>query len=144
MVAVGQVVTSGGSGGPHTHAWSDVTGEPDFALTGHTHTAPAWGDVTGKPSTFTPSAHTHAITDTTGLQAALDSKATAAALTALDTATSTALAGKADTGHTHTAAPVIMKRWNGSAYVDASDARIYVGVGDPGVMPEGSVWIGPS
>lgn len=58
----------------------------------------AWGDITGKPSTFapvigsgaadavagndarltnarTPTAHTHAIADTTGLQAALDAKA---------------------------------------------------------------------
>jgi hypothetical protein len=37
--------------------------------------ASAWADITGKPSTFTPSAHTHAIADTTGLQAALDGKA---------------------------------------------------------------------
>jgi hypothetical protein len=34
----------------------------------------AWADVTGKPSTFTPSAHTHVIADTTGLQTALDGK----------------------------------------------------------------------
>lgn len=34
----------------------------------------AWADVTGKPSTFTPSAHTHAIADVTSLQAALDGK----------------------------------------------------------------------
>lgn len=40
-----------------------------------TNTAPSWGDVTGKPSTFAPSAHTHAIANTTGLQAALDAKA---------------------------------------------------------------------
>ena len=37
--------------------------------------ASAWADITGKPSTFTPSAHSHAIADTTGLQAALDGKA---------------------------------------------------------------------
>jgi hypothetical protein len=37
----------------------------------------AWGDVTGKPSTFTPSAHTHAIADVTGLQTALDGKRSA-------------------------------------------------------------------
>jgi hypothetical protein len=39
----------------------------------------AWGNVayselTGTPSTFTPSAHTHAIADVTGLQTALDAK----------------------------------------------------------------------
>lgn len=34
----------------------------------------AWTGVTGKPSTFTPSAHSHVISDTTGLQTALDGK----------------------------------------------------------------------
>lgn len=33
-----------------------------------------WAGVTGKPSTFTPSAHTHAISDVTGLQTTLDGK----------------------------------------------------------------------
>lgn len=33
-----------------------------------------WSELSGKPSTFTPSAHTHAIADTTGLQDALDAK----------------------------------------------------------------------
>lgn len=36
----------------------------------------AWSDITGKPATFTPSAHTQAISTITGLQAELDSKAT--------------------------------------------------------------------
>jgi hypothetical protein len=38
-------------------------------------TAVAWNDVTGKPTTFAPSAHTHAISEVTGLQGALDDKA---------------------------------------------------------------------
>lgn len=33
-----------------------------------------WDELEGKPSTFPPSAHTHAIADVTGLQAALDGK----------------------------------------------------------------------
>jgi hypothetical protein len=33
-----------------------------------------WNGITNKPSTFPPSAHTHVIADTTGLQAALDAK----------------------------------------------------------------------
>lgn len=33
-----------------------------------------WSGVTDKPSTFTPSAHTHSISDVTGLQTALDGK----------------------------------------------------------------------
>ena len=37
-----------------------------------------WGNVTGKPETFTPSTHTHSLSDTTGLQEALDVKATSA------------------------------------------------------------------
>ena len=35
---------------------------------------PTWTQVTGKPTTFTPSSHGHAITDTTGLQDALNAK----------------------------------------------------------------------
>ena len=40
-------------------------------------TSVPWSGVTGKPSTFTPSAHTHTITNVTGLQTALDGKAAA-------------------------------------------------------------------
>lgn len=43
----------------------------------------AWADVTGKPATFAPATHTHTVANVTGLQAALDAKATTAALTAL-------------------------------------------------------------
>jgi hypothetical protein len=49
-----------------------------------------WESITGKPTTFTPSAHTHTIADTTDLQSALDAKAD-----------DTDLAGKADLVHTH-------------------------------------------
>jgi hypothetical protein len=38
-------------------------------------TSVAWGDISGKPGSFTPSAHTHAISDVTGLTAALSGKA---------------------------------------------------------------------
>jgi len=34
----------------------------------------AWANITGTPSTFTPSSHTHVISDVTGLQTALDGK----------------------------------------------------------------------
>lgn len=72
----------------HTHSIADVTGLQaaldgkqavgDYATQGDVSDAidaipaPTWGDVSGKPSTFTPAAHTHAIADVTGLQAALD------------------------------------------------------------------------
>ena len=45
---------------------------------------PAWADITGKPSVFPHDSHRHAISDVTGLQAALDGRATDAELTALD------------------------------------------------------------
>lgn len=44
----------------------------------------AWGNLTGKPSTFPPSAHSHAIADVTGLQAALDATLSASSYTAAD------------------------------------------------------------
>ncbi|WP_299489373.1 hypothetical protein [uncultured Gordonia sp.] len=45
--------------------------------------ATSWNDLDDKPATFPPSAHTHAIADTTGLQAALDAKtATSRTITA--------------------------------------------------------------
>lgn len=40
-----------------------------------------YASLTGKPTTFTPSAHTHVIADTAGLQAALDAKASTASVT---------------------------------------------------------------
>ncbi|ATE85204.1 hypothetical protein SEA_ESPERER_24 [Streptomyces phage Esperer] len=40
----------------HTHSWSDITGEPAFASSSHTH---SWSSITSKPSTFTPSSHSH-------------------------------------------------------------------------------------
>lgn len=69
--------------------------DPNFATTitqqlanksdvGHTHTVAnitnfpstwSWNSISGKPSSFTPSSHTHAISEVTGLQSALDGKA---------------------------------------------------------------------
>lgn len=54
--------------------------------------AVAWGNVSGKPSTFTPSSHTHAISDVTGLQTALNGKQAAGSYAAAS--------------HTHTIAQV--------------------------------------
>lgn len=163
MVAVGQVVTGGGA--PHTHAWSEVTGEPNFALaadlaaldsatstalagkagTGHTHAYATVESVTALDGTVdqlhervedletAPPAHTHAWADITGEP----SFALASDVTALD--------GRVDTLEAAPAppTPVYIQAWNGSAYADATTARIFVGETDPGAMPEGSVWIGP-
>jgi hypothetical protein len=53
-----------------------------------------WGNISNTPSTFTPSAHTHVISDVTGLQTALDAKAPLAspALTGTPTAPTAATA----------------------------------------------------
>lgn len=58
-----------------------------------------YASLTGKPTSFIPSAHTHAISDITGLQASLDSKATTASLSGYVTssALTTTLSGYATT-----------------------------------------------
>jgi len=53
----------------------------------------AWSGVTGKPTTFTPSAHSHAISDVTGLQTALDAKAPLASPALTGTPTAPTAAG---------------------------------------------------
>ena len=52
--------------GRQSEAWSEVV-IPEASATD-------WGDVTNKPTEFPPSAHAHAISDVTGLQAELDGK----------------------------------------------------------------------
>lgn len=71
-----------------------VNGEPAWADGGGGGVS-SWNDLTDKPATFPPAGHTHTVANVTGLQAALDAKADAAA-------TTSALAGKAATSHTHT------------------------------------------
>ena len=56
-----------------------VTGQDGVArLTGGSSASVDWADLTGVPGSFPPDAHTQAISTITGLQAALDGKATAA------------------------------------------------------------------
>jgi hypothetical protein len=69
-----------------------------------------WSAVLNKPSTFTPSTHTHAISDVTNLQNTLDAKqgivsgVSNTEISYLDGVTSaiqTQINGKANTSHTH-------------------------------------------
>lgn len=53
---------------PTSHAASMITGLSDVATSG------SYDDLSGKPTTMTPSAHTHAQSDITGLTAALSEK----------------------------------------------------------------------
>ncbi len=71
----------------------------------------AWTNVTGKPSTFTPSTHSHAISDTTGLQTALDGKqATLVSATNIKTINGASVLGSGDltVSGTGGGAPAIM------------------------------------
>lgn len=193
MVATGQV--SSGGGAPHTHAWSEVTGEPDFALAAsvdaldvrvdalelagsaptwdsisgkpstftpsahtqgwdtitskpsvfppdtHTH---AYADVTGKPSTFTPSAHTHAWSEVTGKPTTFPPDAHTHAQYAETTAVTTitdALDTRVDALEAAPAPVVWVQYWNGSAYVDAAAARIYIGGPGPSSPVNGDLHV---
>lgn len=63
----GEVYTVNGMQGNVTLSAADVGARPSTYV-------PAWGEVTGKPTTFTPSAHTHAQSEITGLTTALAGK----------------------------------------------------------------------
>jgi hypothetical protein len=69
---------------------------------------PSWTEVTSKPTTFTPSAHAHAISEITSLQTALDGKAGTSHTHAISAVTNlqTTLDGKSPLGHTHTVGEV--------------------------------------
>ena len=54
-------------------AWDDITGKPSW-IDSDTKPSYNWSEIGGKPSTFTPSAHTHSISDVTDLQVALNDK----------------------------------------------------------------------
>jgi hypothetical protein len=66
----------------------------------------------------------------TATQTALDLKASVTSVTAVSDRV-TAVEGMT---------PVVMV-WSGSAYVESTTARVYVGPDDPGTVPDGSVWI---
>ena len=78
----------------------------------------AWADITGLPAAFPPEAHSHAISDTTGLQSALDGKQAAGSYAAAT--------------HTHTASAISDSTMAGRALLTAADAaaqRTALGLG---------------
>jgi len=71
LVELLQNIGGGGGSGDMTKAVYDTDGD---GVVDAAESVP-WSGVTGKPSTFTPSSHTHSISEVTNLQAALDGKA---------------------------------------------------------------------
>lgn len=71
---------------------NDLTTWSEFSAVSSAAMSVAWTDVTGKPASFTPSAHTHAVSDVSGLQTALDLKQAAGSYAAAS--------------HTHTASQI--------------------------------------
>lgn len=73
---------------------SDNDGKVDAAETAD---SVPWTGITGKPSSFTPATHSHAISQVTGLQSALDAKATLASPTFSGTPTAPTAASGTNT-----------------------------------------------
>lgn len=104
-----QTALDGKASSSHTHSLSAITD----AGTAASHNVPATGDaasgevVKGNDSRLsdarTPTTHSHAISDVTGLQTALDGKASSSHSHAISDVTGlqTALDGKAASSHTH-------------------------------------------
>lgn len=63
----------------------------------------SWADIKDKPSSFTPSAHSHSVSDVSGLQGQLDGKASSAHTHTIANVTNlqAELNKKSDTGHSH-------------------------------------------
>jgi len=116
----------------HTHTAADIT---DFASAVVDVSPPVdWSSLTGKPATFAPSAHTHAISEVTGLQTALDGKATAAQGDLADTALQPEAVdyrGAYDNGADYYPGQVVS--YNGTLYIRTGEPN-------PGYPPGSSYW----
>lgn len=154
----------GDPGDPGDVTWSSIIGKPTtFPPSAHVHTIANVTSLQAALDGKAATAHSHAISAVTGLQGALDARALTtdladgldAAADALDALT-TVVDGKQAAGSYATTAALtavgdrvtavegmtpVVRSWNGSAYVEDADALIYVGPGDPGAAPDGSVWI---
>jgi hypothetical protein len=155
----------GDPGDPGDVTWASIVGKPS-TFPPSTHSHPISG-VTGLQAALdgkSATGHVHSIANVTGLQAALDAKADDSELAAMQAdidgkATTSALTdlGEAvagdtealDTAITAVAARVtviegmtpVVLLWDGSAYVEAPLARVYVGGPGDGGAPDGSLWV---
>ena len=66
-----QILDDAGVNAPYGYKWNGQSLDARYAAASHTH---AYSSLTGIPTSFTPSVHTHSITDIDGLQTELDGK----------------------------------------------------------------------
>lgn len=127
------IASVGGSGGPHTHVISDVTGLQTTldgkAASAHTHII---GNVTGLQTALDGKSvvgHTHPISEVTNLQTSLDGKAASVHSHAIADVTNlqTTLNGKAATAHGH----VIADTTNLQTELDGKAALVHTHSGLP-------------
>ena len=116
----------------HTHTAADIT---DFASAVVAVSPPVdWSSLTGKPSTFAPSAHNHTISEVTGLQTALDGKATSAQGAKADTALQPEAVdyrGPYNNGGDYSPGQIVS--YNGALYIRTGEPN-------PGYPPGTSYW----
>jgi hypothetical protein len=106
------------------------------AATSHSH---SWSAITDKPTSFAPSAHSHAISEVTGLQGALDGKQAAGSYASAShghaigevTGLQSALDGKAATSHTHSYLPLTGGALTGDVAVNAGVIQPREGFSNP-------------
>jgi hypothetical protein len=167
-------VTSGGTvtlnftiprGADGTSSLADETPQPlgvasaGSALTAaradHVHSVPviSYTNLTNVPLTFAPAAHQHAVSDVTGLQAALDGKQAAGSYATLvgglvpssqlptflddvrEAASLSAFPGTGDAGVVYVAVDTRkIYRWSGSAYVELASAPVQSVAGRTGTI----------
>jgi hypothetical protein len=131
----------------HTHTAADIT---DFASAVVAVSPPVdWSSLTGKPATFAPSAHNHTISEVTGLQTALDGKATAAQGAKADTALQPEPAdyrGTYDNGADYYPGQVVS--YNGALYIRTGEPNpgyppgtFYWAAFDPSASPAFKLWV---
>jgi hypothetical protein len=80
----GSITTAKMADGAVTTAKLASDAKAPFAGTADTANSVAWTNVSNKPETFAPEAHTHAISEVSGLQSELDGKINKSAIGAVD------------------------------------------------------------
>lgn len=136
VVAYGEDNIEGGSGGTcsievidsldsvsSTAALSARQGKILSELISDKGSVSSWNDIKDKPSTFNPSAHNHTITEITGLQAELNSKASSSHTHSIANITNLQieLNNKSNVNHTHVISAVTGLQTQLDSKVNSSD-----------------------